>query len=169
MGESMREQMDRERDNFFRGVNPRDWPNEGTASRGGFFNRPRTSFAGFPSGPGLRGARYASDFPPADELEGFGLLPGSEASRQRKSSGGSGACGPEDEGSDQSSSGFPEQESIPIKVVHERGPVVRHKYNTARNTTELPAKASTGGSESHGWSEQLLSRRTSLRNVSICQ
>merc|ERR1712038_2082508 len=145
--ESMREQMDRERDNFFRGVNPRDWPNEGTASRGGFFNRPRTSFAGFPSGPGLRGAtRYASDFPPADEVEGFGLLPGSEASsRQRKSSGGSGACGPEDEGSDQSSSGFPEQESIPIKVVHERGPVVRHKYNTARNTTELPAKASTGG------------------------
>merc|ERR1712038_1880005 len=102
--ESMREQMDRERDNFFRGVNPRDWPNEGTASRGGFFNRPRTSFAGFPSGPGLRGARYASDFPPADEVEGFGLLPGSEASRQRKSSGGSGACGPEDEGSDQSSS-----------------------------------------------------------------
>ena len=38
--ESMREQMDRERDNFFRGVNPRDWPNEGAAgSRGGIFNR----------------------------------------------------------------------------------------------------------------------------------
>jgi len=62
--ESMREQMDRERDNFFRGVNPRDWPNEGAAgSRGGIFNRPRTSFAGFPSGPGLRGPRYANDFP----------------------------------------------------------------------------------------------------------
>ena len=38
--ESMREQMDRERENFFRGVNPRDWPNEGAAgSRGGIFNR----------------------------------------------------------------------------------------------------------------------------------
>ena len=37
--ESMREQMDRERDNFFRGVNPRDWPNEGAAARGGLFNR----------------------------------------------------------------------------------------------------------------------------------
>merc|ERR1711963_315857 len=135
------------RETTFSEVSTRETGNEGTASRGGFFNRPRTSFAGFPSGPGLRGTRYASDFPPADELEGFGLLPGSEASRQRKSSGGSGACGPEDEGSDQSSSGFPEQESIPIEVVHERGPV-RHKYNTARNTTELPAKASTGGSES---------------------
>ena len=37
--ESMREQMDRERENFFRGVNPRDWPNEGAAARGGLFNR----------------------------------------------------------------------------------------------------------------------------------
>jgi len=144
--ESMREQMDRERDNFFRGVNPRDWPNEGAAgSRGGIFNRPRTSFAGFPSGPGLRGPRYANDFPTADEVEGFGLLPGSQ-SRQRKSSGGSGQCGPEDEGSDHSSSSsqsHPEQESVPIQVVHERGGP-RHKYNTARNTTELPAKASSG-------------------------
>merc|ERR1719245_2612480 len=70
------------------------------------------------------------------------------ASRSRWCTRGGRWCGPEDEGSDQSSSGFPEQESIPIKVVHERGPVVRHKYNTARNTTELPAKASTGGSES---------------------
>merc|ERR1711971_1259283 len=92
----MREQMDRERDNFFRGVNPREWPNEGAAgSRGGIFNRPRTSFAGFPSGPGLRGPRYATDFPTADEVEGFGLLPGYQ-SRQRKSSGGSGQCGPEE-------------------------------------------------------------------------
>merc|ERR1711990_432565 len=66
-----------------------------------------------------------------------------------KSSGGSGQCGPEDEGSDHSSSSsqsHPEQESVPIQVVHERGGP-RHKYNTARNTTELPAKAS-GGSES---------------------
>merc|ERR1719192_117451 len=142
--ESMREQMDRERENFFRGVNPRDWPNEGAAARGGLFNRPRTSFGGFPTGPGLRGPRYASDFP-ADDVEGFGLLPGSQ-SRQRKSSGGSGQCGPEDEGSDHSSSSsqsHPEQESVPIQVVHERGGP-RHKYNTARNTTELPAKASSG-------------------------
>merc|ERR1712088_897815 len=66
-----------------------------------------------------------------------------------KSSGGSGQCGPEDEGSDHSSSSsqsHPEQESVPIQVVHERGGP-RHKYNTARNTTELPAKAS-GGNES---------------------
>ena len=89
----------------------------------------------------MRGPRYATDFP-ADDVEGFGLLPGSQA-RQRKSSGGSGQCGPEDEGSDHSSnSSHPEQESVPIHVVHERGP--RHKYNTARNTTELPAKASSG-------------------------
>merc|ERR1712088_413778 len=63
-----------------------------------------------------------------------------------KSSGGSGQCGPEDEGSDHSSSSsqsHPEQESVPIQVVHERGGP-RHKYNTARNTTELPAKASSG-------------------------
>ena len=101
--------------------------------------QPRTSFAGFPSGPGLRGPRYANDFPTADEVEGFGLLPGSQ-SRQRKSSGGSGQCGPEDEGSDHSSSSsnqsHPEQESVPIKVFHERGGP-RHKYNTARNATEL--------------------------------
>ena len=37
--ESMREQMEKERENFFRGVNPREWPNDSTTSRGGLFNR----------------------------------------------------------------------------------------------------------------------------------
>ena len=37
--ERMREQMEKERENFFQGVNPRDWPNEGNATRGGLFNR----------------------------------------------------------------------------------------------------------------------------------
>lgn len=147
--ESMREQMEKERENFFRGVNPREWPDDTNASRGGIFNRPRTSLGGFPSGPAMRGARYVNDFPAAaaDELEGFGLMPGSQA-RQRKSSCGSGQCGPEDEGSDHSSSSgqsaVQDQESIPIYVAHERGGP-RHKYSTARNTTELPAKASGGG------------------------
>lgn len=36
--ESMREQMEKERENFFKGVNPREWPNENNA-RGGLFNR----------------------------------------------------------------------------------------------------------------------------------
>lgn len=65
--------------------------------------------------------------------------------RHRKSSSGSGQCGPEDEGSDHSSGTgqAAEQESIPINVVHDRGGP-RHKYSTARNTTELPAKASEG-------------------------
>ena len=36
--ESMREQMEKERENFFKGVNPRDWPNENNP-RGGLFNR----------------------------------------------------------------------------------------------------------------------------------
>lgn len=146
--ESMREQMEKERENFFRGVNPRDWPNDSTTSRGGLFNRPRTSLGGFPTAGGLRGPRYVNDFPAAaaDELEGFGGLPGSQA-RQRMSS----QCGPEDEGSDHSSSSGQsqglEQESVPINVHHEARGGPRHKYNTQRNTTELPAKAS-GGSES---------------------
>ena len=37
--ESMREQMEKERENFFKGVNPRDWPNENNTGRGGLFNR----------------------------------------------------------------------------------------------------------------------------------
>ena len=36
--ENMREQMEKERENFFKGVNPRDWPNENN-TRGGLFNR----------------------------------------------------------------------------------------------------------------------------------
>ena len=35
---NMREQMERERDNFFKTVNPRDWPND-SSLRGGLFNR----------------------------------------------------------------------------------------------------------------------------------
>lgn len=157
--ESMREQMEKERENFFRGVNPRDWPDDPNASRGGIFNRPRTSLGGFPSGPAMRGARYVNDFPAAtaDEFsDGFGLMPGSQpAARQHKSGCGSGGqCVPEDEGSEHRSGGSvpvhlqQDQESIPIHVAHERAGPPRHKYSTARNTTELPAKASVGGCES---------------------
>jgi len=146
--ENMREQMEKERENFFRGVNPRDWPNEAPGSRGGVFDSrrmpTRTSLGGFPAGGGLRGAGHATHFPADDGVEGIGLVPGA---RQRKSS-----CGPglEDEGSDHSSSSGQsagqDQESIPIHVVHERGPKDKLRH-TSRNTTELPAKAS-GGSES---------------------
>merc|ERR1712013_381854 len=150
--ESMREQMEKERENFFKGVNPRDWPNENN-TRGGLFNRaPRTSFGGFPSGPGIRAPRYVNDFP--EELDGFGLMPGSGHSlpRHRKSSSGSGQ-NVEDDVSDHSSncsgnsnhSGETET-GIPINVVHEKT-LPRNKYGqAARNTTELPAKAS--GNES---------------------
>jgi len=150
--ESMREQMEKERENFFKGVNPREWPNENNA-RGGLFNRaPRTSFGGFPSGPGMRAPRYVNDFP--EELDGFGLMPGSGHSlpRHRKSSSGSGQ-NVEDDVSDHSSncsgnsnhSGEAET-GIPINVVHEKT-LPRNKYGqAARNTTELPAKAS--GNES---------------------
>merc|ERR1712013_285443 len=150
--ESMREQMEKERENFFKGVNPRDWPSENNA-RGGLFNRaPRTSFGGFPSGPGIRAPRYVNDFP--EELDGFGLMPGSGHSlpRHRKSSSGSGQ-NVEDDVSDHSSncsgnsnhSGETET-GIPINVVHEKT-LPRNKYGqAARNTTELPAKAS--GNES---------------------
>jgi len=149
--ESMREQMEKERENFFKGVNPRDWPNENNP-RGGLFNRhPRTSFGGFPSGPGMRVPRYVNDFP--EELDGFGLMPGSGHSlpRHRKSSNSSGH-NVEDDVSDHSSncsgnsnhSGEPD--GIPINVVHEKS-MPKHKYGQAtRNTTELPAKAS--GNES---------------------
>jgi len=150
--ESMREQMEKERENFFKGVNPRDWPNENNTGRGGLFNRPpRTSFGGFPSGPGIRAPRYVNDFP--EELDGFGLMPGSGHSlpRHRKSSSGSGQ-NVEDDVSDHSSncsgnsnhSGDPDV--IPINVVHEKT-LPKHKYGqAARNTTELPAKAT--GNES---------------------
>eukprot|EP00090_Calanus_glacialis_P000670 TRINITY_DN10444_c0_g1_i1.p1 TRINITY_DN10444_c0_g1~~TRINITY_DN10444_c0_g1_i1.p1 ORF type:complete len:668 (-),score=164.87 TRINITY_DN10444_c0_g1_i1:987-2990(-) len=151
--ESMREQMEKERENFFKGVNPRDWPNENNTARGGLFNRPpRTSFGGFPSGPGMRAPRYVNDFP--EELDGFGLVPGSGHSlpRHRKSSSGSGQ-NVEDDVSDHSSncsgnsnhSGETEA-GVPINVVHEKT-LPKHKYGQAvRNTTELPAKAT--GNES---------------------
>lgn len=35
--ENMREQMEKDRDQFFRNVNPRDWPNDN--GRGSMFNR----------------------------------------------------------------------------------------------------------------------------------
>lgn len=35
---NMREQMERERENFFKTVNPRDWPSDSSV-RGGIFNR----------------------------------------------------------------------------------------------------------------------------------
>lgn len=150
--ESMREQMEKERENFFKGVNPRDWPNENN-TRGGLFNRaPRTSFGGFPSGPGMRAPRYVNDFP--EELDGFGLMPGSGHSlpRHRKSSSGSGQ-NVEDDVSDHSSncSGNSNHSGdtdagIPINVVHEKT-LPKNKYGqAARNTTELPAKAT--GNES---------------------
>merc|ERR1712123_545805 len=151
--ESMREQMEKERENFFKGVNPRDWPNENNTGRGGLFNRPpRTSFGGFPSGPGIRAPRYVNDFP--EELDGFGLMPGSGHSlpRHRKSSSGSGQ-NVEDDVSDHSSncsgnsnhSGDTEA-GVPINVVHEKT-LPKNKYGqAARNTTELPAKAT--GNES---------------------
>jgi len=150
--ENMREQMEKERENFFKGVNPRDWPNENN-TRGGLFNRPpRTSFGGFPSGPGMRAPRYVNDFP--EELDGFGLMPGSGHSlpRHRKSSSGSGQ-NVEDDVSDHSSncsgnsnhSGDTEA-GVPINVVHEKT-LPKNKYGqAARNTTELPAKAT--GNES---------------------
>jgi len=146
--ENMREQMEKERENFFKGVNPRDWPNDNNTPRGGLFNRPpRTSFGGFSSGPGMRVPRYVNDFP--EELDGFGLVPGSGHSlpRHRKSS-----QNVEDDVSDHSSncsgnsnhSGDPDV--IPINVVHEKT-LPKHKYGqAARNTTELPAKAT--GNES---------------------
>ena len=37
--ENMREQMEKERDEFFKNVNPRDWPND--RERGSMFNRVR--------------------------------------------------------------------------------------------------------------------------------
>ena len=38
--ENMREQMERDRDQFFKTV-PREWPSEGGSSRGGMFNMVR--------------------------------------------------------------------------------------------------------------------------------
>jgi len=113
---NMREQMERERDNFFKTVNPRDWPSD-SSMRGGMFNRPRTSFGGFPSGP-------------AD-------LPGHHNSlpRTRREPGVEG-------GSEQSDQSDPDL-SIPIRVIHEKP---RPRYGQAQhsNTTELPAKAAAG-------------------------
>ena len=37
--DAMREQMEKERENFFRGVNPRDWPEGGSVRPGGFPSR----------------------------------------------------------------------------------------------------------------------------------
>lgn len=161
--ESMREQMDRERENFFRGVNPREWPSETNEPRGGFFNRPRTSFSGFPSGgslgptgPGMRVPRYVNDAP--EELDGFGHMPlgqpgysTSSLGRPRKFS--SNSAGRDDDVSDQSSncSGHSEHGdgSVPISVHHiSTNQQPKYKYGhqapAARNTTELPAKATSG-------------------------
>jgi len=112
---NMREQMERERDNFFKTVNPRDWPSD-SSMRGGMFNRPRTSFGGFPSG--------------APDVGGHHSLP-----RTRRDPMAEG-------GSDQSDRSDPDL-SIPIRVVHEKP---RPRYGQAQhsNTTELPAKAATG-------------------------
>jgi len=112
---NMREQMERERDNFFKTVNPRDWPSD-SSMRGGMFNRPRTSFGGFPSG--------------GPDVGGHHSLP-----RTRRDPMAEG-------GSDQSDRSDPDL-SIPIRVVHEKP---RPRYGQAQhsNTTELPAKAATG-------------------------
>lgn len=166
--ENMREQMEKDRENFFRGVNPREWPNDTNTSRGGIFNRPRTSFSGFPNGgtlgsagPGMRVPRYVNDVP--EDLDGFGNIslggnscaqPGystNSLGRPRKFSNSSG--GREDDVSDHSSncSGNSEQGdgSIPISVQHmstSQQPKYRYGQQApgSRKTTELPAKAASG-------------------------
>merc|ERR1712013_524744 len=106
--ESMREQREKERENFFKGVNPRDWPNENN-TRGGLFNRTTSS-----SGSGQNVEDDVSD-------------------HSSNCSGNSNHSGETETG-------------IPINVVHEKT-LPRNKYGqAARNTTELPAKAS--GNES---------------------
>jgi len=111
---NMREQMERERDNFFKTVNPRDWPSD-SSMRGGMFNRPRTSFGGFPSsGP---------------DVAGHHSLP--RTRRDPVVEGGS--------GSDPSDPDL----SIPIRVIHEK-PRPRYGQAQHSNTTELPAKAAAG-------------------------
>jgi len=119
---NMREQMERERDNFFKTVNPRDWPND-SSLRGGLFNRPRTSFAGFPSGAdGLHHSLPRARREPGPDLGD----PSDPSERSSVSSGDNDL-------------------SIPIRVVHEKP---RPRYGQAQhsNTTELPAKAA--GTES---------------------
>jgi len=135
---NMREQMERERENFFKTVNPRDWPSD-SSMRGGMFNRPRTSFGGFPSGSSV-GAGLRS----RDE-EGHHSLPRSRREPQVDLSEGS-------EGSEQSSASSASQGdndlSIPIRVVHEK-PRPRYGQTQHSNTTELPAKAAAAaGTES---------------------
>jgi len=136
--ENMREQMEKERDEFFKNVNPRDWPND--RERGSMFNRPRTSFGGFPgSSATLRPMR--TNFPAEDEfsMSGHRSLPRTKHhdhdNLSDKSSGSSG--GETDMGT-------------PIRVIHERPVSSKQRYAGPgpRNTTQLPAKASTEGSES---------------------
>merc|ERR1711963_1329140 len=74
--ENMREQMDRQRDEFFN-LNPRDWPSDSSNLRSGFFNKPRTSFGGFPSGSATMRPRYMpQEFPDDDfSMSGHRSLP----------------------------------------------------------------------------------------------
>jgi len=138
--ENMREQMEKDKEDFFnRGSN--DWPTETGTMRGNLFNRPRTSLGGFSGGPGAAtagvrgGPRYSQEFP-SEELDGG--WPGQGARHQV-----------EEDGSDHSSSSggggvHGEVEGVPIRVIHSRGGggagPQKQKYSTTRNTTELPAK-----------------------------
>merc|ERR1711963_469768 len=74
--ENMREQMDRQRDEFFN-LNPRDWPSDSSNLRSGFLNKPRTSFGVFPSGSATMRPRYTpQEFPDDDfSMSGHRSLP----------------------------------------------------------------------------------------------
>jgi len=139
--ENMREQMERERDQFFKAA-PREWPSD-NLSRGGMFSRPRTSLGGFPGGSATLRPRFSRD-PDFDEdfgLSGTRSLPRTQRHRDRETE--------DDLSSDRSSgsggSGDQPDMSIPIRVFHER-PKQRYgeRATGQRSTTELPAKASPG-------------------------
>jgi len=164
--ESMREQMEKERDDFFRGSNPREWQNEPKMQRhGGFFNRPRTSFSGFPNssntvGPGIRRPRYVNNGP--EDWDGFGAMTGgpdsSGLSHPAFTSNSLGRPRKQSEERDEQKNitkvnPVPQQEgSVPISVHHTLTSGTQPKYRYGhqgqggRNTTELPAKATTGES-----------------------
>jgi len=148
--ENMREQMDRQRDEFFN-LNPRDWPSDSSNLRSGFFNKPRTSFGGFPSGSATMRPRYTpQEFPDDDfTMSGHRSLP----RNRRENLGGQTqeADGDLSGGSDRSAgSDGAGGGSIPIRVIHEKPVKSRYGQAPSRYTTDLPAKVSSSstGSES---------------------
>jgi len=148
--ENMREQMDRQRDEFFN-QHPRDWPSD-TNVRSGFFNKPRTSFGGFPGGSATLRPRTnpSQDFNDDDFLmSGHRSLPRTRRENFPGAHGGPQSDGEtRSDGSDRSGGSSADGDmGIPIRVIHERpGGQTRTKYGQSdprmRNTTELPAKAS---------------------------